>query len=224
MAIYQLIDEPYFPDPREANADGLLAVGGDLSPQRLISAYASGIFPWFHTDKQLMWWSPDPRMVLFPDKFKVSKSLRQIMRRNKFELKIDTAFIQVITNCKTIERKGQPGTWITSGMRSAYIQLHELGLAHSFESWMDGQLVGGLYGVSLGKVFFGESMFSKVSDASKIAFYHLSQFCLQHHFPFIDCQVPNDHLASLGADEIPRTTFLELLQQALQEKTWQGKW
>ena len=224
MPVYQLPDEPYFPDPEEASNEGLIAVGGDLSPQRLVAAYGSGIFPWYNDGDPIMWWSPNPRMVLFPERFKISKSFRQTLNKNKFELRIDTAFHEVIANCKTIARKGEEGTWITHDMKAAYIKLHEFGLAHSFESWQDGKLVGGLYGVSLGHVFFGESMFAKVSDASKVAFYHLSQFCIRNKFPIIDCQVPNDHLASLGAEEIPRTEFLSILGEAFKGETLQGSW
>lgn len=224
MPIYQLSDELVFPNPTEASDEGLLAIGGDLSPQRLVAAYAHGIFPWFNEFDPIMWWSPNPRMVLFPEKFKLSKSLKQTLNKNKFELRIDTAFEHVIENCKSINRKGEDGTWITDEMKVAYIKLHEYGLAHSFESWQNGELVGGLYGISLGHAFFGESMFQKSSDASKVAFYHLNQFCLKHNFPFIDCQVPNPHLASLGAEEISRILFLEMLGKSLKEKTMQRMW
>ncbi|MBI9066084.1 MAG: leucyl/phenylalanyl-tRNA--protein transferase [Salinivirgaceae bacterium] len=224
MPIYKLPDEPYFPDPNEATEDGLLAIGGDLSPQRLVVAYASGIFPWFNEHDPIMWWSPDPRMVLFPERLKVSKSLKQTIRKEKFELRIDTAFTEVILNCKTVSRKDEEGTWITDEMIAAYKNLYKLGLAHSFETWLDNELVGGLYGISLGNAFFGESMFSKVSDASKVAFYYLSQYCIKHNFSFIDCQITNPHLQSLGAEEIPRVAFLGLLEDALKEKTKLGLW
>lgn len=224
MPVYQLPDEPFFPNPEEASDEGLLAVGGDLSPQRLVAAYANGIFPWYNQDDPIMWWSPNPRMVLFPDKFKVAKSLRQTIKKQKFEFRIDTAFSEVIESCKTIPRKDEDGTWITEEMKQAYIYLHKLGLAHSFESWQNDRLVGGLYGISLGRTFFGESMFSKVSDASKIAFYNLCQFSIRHKLQFIDCQIPNSHLFSLGAEEISRSDFLNLLGEALKEKTMQGPW
>jgi len=224
MPIYKLPEEPVFPHPDEATEDGLLAIGGDLSPQRLVAAYANGIFPWYSENDPILWWTPDPRMILFPQNFKISKSLKQALNKSIYELRIDTAFEQVINNCKSIPRKYEEGTWITEEMKSAYIHLHKLGLAHSFESWQNNNLVGGLYGISLGKAFFGESMFQKATDASKVAFYHLSQFCLKWNFGLIDCQLPNDHLESMGAVEIPRSDFLNLLDKALKEKTKQGIW
>jgi len=224
MPIYRLTDEPLFPDPEKASDEGIVAVGGDLSPQRLVNAYANGIFPWFSQGDPLIWWSPDPRMVLFPKKIKLSKSLQKTLKTGKFDLKVDTAFEEVISNCQSVKRKDEAGTWITEEMKTAYIELHNLGLAHSFECWQNKRLVGGLYGVSLGNAFFGESMFHKVTDASKVAFYYLSKVCLGWNIKFIDCQLPTDHLQSLGAESISRKKFLNLLSEALQFETKQGVW
>ncbi len=224
MAIYQLPDEPIFPHPDEASDDGLLGIGGDLSPRRLVAAYASGIFPWYNDGDPILWWSPDPRMVLFPEKFKVSKSLRQTLRKKPFQIRIDFAFEEVVARCKTVARKGEFGTWITDEMLAAYVRLHQLGLAHSIETWEGNKLVGGLYGISLGKAFFGESMFHLRSNASKVAFYYLCQIAQYFEFPYIDCQVPNSHLQSLGAETLPRTNFLELLDETMEEPTRQGNW
>lgn len=224
MTIYQLSNEPIFPHPDDAEPDGLLAVGGSLTEKRLIAAYASGIFPWYNEGDPLLWWSPDPRMVLFPEKFKISKSLKQTIKKNKFDIRIDFAFEEVIANCADIKRKNEQGTWITNEMQDAYIKLFHAGLAHSIETWEGNKLVGGLYGISLGSTFFGESMFHKRSDASKIAFYALCKLCLKWNFKFIDCQITNPHLLSLGAEEIPRADFLDLLNTALDSETIQGNW
>ena len=224
MPIYQLPDEPLFPHPDEAEPDGLLAIGGSLSEKRLIAAYASGIFPWYSHDDPILWWSPDPRLVLFPEKFKVSKSLKQKINNDAFDIRIDFAFEEVIENCAKTKRKNEDGTWITNEMQEAYVKLFKLGLAHSVECWEGNKLVGGLYGISLGAAFFGESMFHKRSDASKVAFYYLSQLCLKWGFKVIDCQVTNPHLLSLGAEEIPRTEFLDILNTALENETIQGNW
>ncbi len=224
MTIYKLPIEPIFPDPSEAEPDGLLAIGGDLSPRRLVAAYASGIFPWFGSEDPILWWSPNPRMLLFPKKFKTSKSLRQTLQSKKYLVTVDKAFEQVISNCQTITRTGQPGTWITDEIKEAYIKLYNIGLAHSFETWHNNQLVGGLYGISLGSAFFGESMFHKMTDASKVAFYYLSELAKKWNFDFIDCQLPNSHLTSLGAEEILRDDFLDLLYTAIQNKTRQEIW
>jgi leucyl/phenylalanyl-tRNA--protein transferase len=224
VPIYQLPEEPIFPHPNEATSDGLLAIGGDLSAQRLIAAYASGIFPWFGAKDPILWWSPNPRMVLFPDKFKVSKSLKQTLRSQKYKVTTDKAFVQVIAHCRSIFRPDQNGTWITREIEKAYIELHKLGLAHSFEAWHNNELVGGLYGISLGNTFFGESMFHKANDASKVAFYYLNALAIDWGFQFIDCQIPNPHLISLGAEEISRDDFLDMLHAALLHKTRQGTW
>jgi leucyl/phenylalanyl-tRNA--protein transferase len=208
-----LTKELWFPNPKEATSDGLLAIGGDLSLERLLLAYNSGIFPWFEDGQPVLWWSPDPRMLLFPEKFKVSKSLRKTLKSKKFRITFNQNFAEVIKNCATISRKGEAGTWITQEMQEAYIGLHKAGHAVSIEVWENDKLVGGLYGIKLQqkKVFCGESMFSLVSDASKVAFYHLSEYVKTKNYKFIDCQIYNEHLESLGAEEIGREEFLEML-------------
>lgn len=195
---------------REPN--GLLAAGGDLSTQRLIDAYSRGIFPWFSPGDPILWWSPDPRMVLFPDELKVSRSLRKTLKKPDYEIRFDTAFRQVMQACAA-PRKEQGGTWITPAMVSAYTELHRLGLAHSVETWMGGKLVGGLYGIGLGRMFYGESMFSLATDASKIAFVHLVRQLERWGYGMIDCQMKTSHLASLGAHEIPRAEFSQKLTE-----------
>ena len=199
-----------FPPVTHANAEGLLAVGGDLSPERLLLAYQNGIFPWFNEDSLILWWSPDPRMVLFPDKIKISKSMQQVLNSNKFRLTKNTCFEVVLESCSTIKRVGQQGTWITDEMKKAYLKLHEKGYAKSYEVWEDDILVGGLYGVDMGHVFCGESMFSTTSNASKFAFIKLAQE-MQEKGELIDCQLYTKHLESLGAKEISRKQFLEVL-------------
>ncbi|WP_340114535.1 leucyl/phenylalanyl-tRNA--protein transferase [Maribellus mangrovi] len=213
-----------FPDPNQANDEGLIAYGGELTPEYLLSAYQQGIFPWFCENEPVLWWSPNPRMVLLPTDFKLKKSLRQVINKATFEVRIDTAFREVITNCSKVKRSHEDETWITNNMIEGYVKLHELGYAHSFESYFEGELVGGLYGISLGNCFFGESMFFTKTDASKVAFYHLVQFALKNNFAFIDAQQPTEHLASLGAKPIPRKDFLEMLEKALQEQTLRGRW
>lgn len=210
----RLSEKIWFPNLENVSDDGLLAFGGDLSVQRLLLAYNSGIFPWYDERQPLLWWSPDPRMVLYPNKFKVSKSLNKTLQSDKFRITFNQNFAEVIKNCASIIRKGQPGTWITPEMQKAYLDLHHAGHSMSIEVWKNDTLVGGLYGVNLPerKVFCGESMFSLVSDASKVAFYHLSQFAQEQGYKFIDCQLYNSHLASLGAEEIARKTFLKLLK------------
>ena len=202
-----------FPPVEHANAEGLLAVGGDLSPERLILAYQNGIFPWFNEDSLILWWSPDPRMVLFPPKIKISKSMRKVMRSGQFRLTKNTCFEQVLSHCATVKRAGQQGTWITDDMKKAYMALHEKGLARSYEVWEGDRLVGGLYGIDLGHVFCGESMFSLVDNASKFAFIKLAQELEQKEYELIDCQLYTEHLASLGAEEMPRATFLSYLKR-----------
>ncbi len=204
-----------FPDPRFASKSGLVAIGGDLSPHTLIQAYKKGIFPWYSEGDPILWWSPDPRMVLYPCDLKISKSLKKVLKKNRFKITFNRAFEQVINQCSKIKRKGQDGTWILPEIIDAYVKLHKLGYAHSVEAYLDDELVGGLYGVVIGKVFFGESMFSKVSDASKVAFVHLVQRLKDERFHFIDCQVSSDHLARFGAIEIPRDRFLEELYRAV---------
>lgn len=210
--MYFLTDRLWFPDVEKADEEGLLAVGGDLRPERLLLAYKSGIFPWFNEDGLVLWWSPNPRMVLFPDAIKISKSMRQVIHSGKFRMTWNTRFEEVIEACSAIKRKDQQGTWITTGMKEAYKQLHRLGIAQSVEIWENDQLVGGLYGIDLGTVFCGESMFSRSSNASKFAFIHLAQELGNKNYKLIDCQVYNPHLESLGAVEIPRRRFLDFLK------------
>lgn len=224
MPIYQLPDELVFPDPALANEDGIIAVGGDLSPERVALAYECGIFPWFSDDSPIIWWAPDPRFVLFPEKLKVSKSLRPVFNKKQFEVTYDQDFEYVISRCKQISRKGQEDTWITDEMKTTYIELHKRGLAHSVEVWEKDKIVGGLYGVSLGKSFFGESMFADVSNASKVGFITLVQDLLTQGFEMIDCQVHTEHLQSLGAEEIPRQKFMSILDSTLEKNTLQGNW
>jgi leucyl/phenylalanyl-tRNA--protein transferase len=203
-----------FPDVEEALSEpnGLLAVGGDLSSQRLLSAYRRGIFPWYSQDQPILWWSPDPRCVLFPEDLKVSRSLRATLRKDLFQISVDRAFRQVMVGCAG-PRRGQPGTWVTPELIEAYEHLHRLGYAHSVECWRDGRLVGGLYGVALGRVFFGESMFAQEADASKVCLVHLVRDLRNRGFTLIDCQVPTPHLESLGAVTIPRQRFIEMLKE-----------
>ncbi|MDR3716544.1 MAG: leucyl/phenylalanyl-tRNA--protein transferase [Puia sp.] len=199
-----------------AEPDGLLAFGGDLSTERLLLAYRSGIFPWYE-GRHILWWCPDPRFVLFPGELKVSKSMQQSIRKNAFTFRINTAFREVIGNCKVISRKDQAGTWITDEVREAYIRLHDLGYAHCAESWLNGELVGGLYGIRMGKVFFGESMFSKVSNASKFAFISYIRVLQSEGVRLIDCQVYTEHLESLGARMIPREEFIGLVEELIKQ-------
>lgn len=209
--LFFLDERLYFPPVEKANAEGLLAVGGDLSPERLLLAYQNGIFPWFNEDSLILWWSPDPRMVLFPNKIKISKSMGQVIRNGRFTLTKNKCFEEVLHQCATVKRIGQQGTWITADMQKAYLELHERGLAQSYEVWEDGILVGGLYGVDLGQVFCGESMFSTATNASKFAFIQLAQELEQKGYRIIDCQLYTKHLESLGAEEIPRDQFINLL-------------
>jgi leucyl/phenylalanyl-tRNA---protein transferase len=203
-----------FPSVESAAAypNGLLCAGGDLSPWRLIEAYRHGIFPWFANDEPVLWWSPDPRTVLFPGEFKISRSLRKTLRRGDFEVRIDTAFSEVIAACAA-PRRDQPGTWISSRIIEAYERLQRLGAAHSVETWIDGQLVGGLYGVAVGRMFYGESMFSRASDASKIALAHLVHIAQKRSIGLIDCQMSTPHLLSLGARTIPRSEFIAIVAE-----------
>lgn len=224
MPIFQLREEPIFPDPELAEEEGIIAIGGDLRPERLIAAYTQGIFPWFSEGDPILWFSPDPRMVLYPDNFNCSESLSRLVRSGKFELRVDHNFQKVIQSCAKAPRPGQDGTWITLDMQDAYIRLHEMGLAHSFETYLEGELVGGLYGVSLGSAFFGESMFHRERDASKFAFHALVDFATKHKFDFIDAQQPTKHLKSLGAQEVPRSRFLKQLSSSQRKPTHQGSW
>ncbi|HEA20982.1 MAG TPA: leucyl/phenylalanyl-tRNA--protein transferase [Pricia antarctica] len=209
-----LLDERLiFPPIENANADGLLAVGGDLSPERLLLAYQSGIFPWFDRDSPILWWSPDPRMVLYPHKIKISKSMRKVLRSDQFQLTVNTCFENVIDRCSHIKRSGQNGTWITTEMIDAYIELHKKGYATSYEVWENERLVGGLYGIDIGHIFCGESMFSTVSNASKFAFIRLAQDVEAKNYKVIDCQMHTEHLERMGASEIPRNSFIDLLKR-----------
>lgn len=208
-----LTPDLWFPNPNNIDADGFLAMGGDLSVDRLLLAYNSGIFPWYEKGEPILWWSPDPRMVLFPEKFKVSKSLRKTLNSEKFKITFNQDFPQVISYCAIVPRNGQAGTWVTSEMQTAYIDLHKLDHAVSVEVWQNNKLVGGLYGIDLPnrKVFCGESMFSLVSDASKVAFYYLVEYLKTKDYKLVDCQLYNPHLESLGAEQLDRELFLELL-------------
>lgn len=204
-----------FPPADTATAEGILALGGDLNIERLLLAYRNGIFPWYNEGEPIVWWCPDPRFVLFPDKLRITKSMQSVLNNGKFRFTINRAFTTVLQNCQTISRKEQEGTWITPAVQQAYTQLHELGHAHSAEAWMNGELVGGLYGIRMGNVFFGESMFSKVSNASKFAFINYVQQLKKENVTLIDCQVHTNHLESLGAKMIPRERFIKLLEENL---------
>jgi leucyl/phenylalanyl-tRNA---protein transferase len=203
--------------------NGLLAAGADLSPQRLLDAYSRGIFPWYSEGQQIMWWSPNPRMVLVPQEFKPSRSLAKTLRNKEYEVRFDTSFRDVMLACSE-PRDGQGGTWISPEMMEAYCALHELGYAHSVETWIDGRLAGGLYGVAVGKMFYGESMFARETDASKIALAHLAQQLVVQNFGLIDCQMSTSHLASLGAREIPRKEFINIINNLCKELQAPKKW
>ncbi len=221
MPLFALDNELIFPPVHLAEPDGLLAFGGDLSMERLLLAYESGIFPWYQ-GKDILWWCPDPRFVLFPQDLKISKSMQQLLRRNAFEFTVNQAFARVIHQCKTTKRKDQPGTWITDAVEAAYNQLHRCGYAHSAEAWYQGELVGGLYGIRMGQVFFGESMFSTMSNASKYAFISYASRLRDEKVQLIDCQVYTEHLESLGAVMIERKQFLALLGRYLKEPSTPG--
>jgi leucyl/phenylalanyl-tRNA---protein transferase len=221
MAIFRLTKNLRFPPPEYADPDGLLAIGGDLAPERLLLAYRMGIFPWYADDTPILWWSPDPRLVLFPAELRVSRSLRRVIAKGAYTVTIDRAFRAVIEQCAALRRENQEGTWIVPEMEQAYCRLHTLGYAHSVECWNDGNLAGGLYGVALGRVFFGESMFSRQTDASKVALVHLVNTLRSKGYEMIDCQVTTRHLQSLGAREIPRREFLKRLGGALPDSPGQ---
>lgn len=223
MPVFYLTDKVLFPPVHYAEPSGIIAVGGDLSPERLLEAYRRGIFPWFSDDSPIVWWSPDPRFVIFPGDVKISKSMRQVLERGTFRITFDRAFRDVITEC-SMPRKYEHGTWITGDMIEAYVKLHEMGYAHSIEAWRGDELAGGLYGVSMGRVFFGESMFSRMSNASKAAFITLALNLKKLGFAVIDCQVHTDHLESLGAVEIPRDEFIAIVRRALDFETVRGDW
>ncbi len=215
MPVYKLTTELVFPPPGLADDDGLLAVGGDLSVDRLLLAYSMGIFPWYSENYPILWWSPDPRLVIFPKELKVSRSLRQTIKKGIYRVTTNAAFEDVIRNCATVTRKGEGGTWITDDMIEAYIRLHKAGYAHSVESWEGDELAGGFYGVMMGKAFFGESMFAKKSDASKVAFATYAVALAENGFELIDCQVTTEHMKRFGAREIPRPEFMKRLKEAL---------
>lgn len=215
MSLNFLGDELVFPPVEAAESDGLLAVGGDLSAERLLLAYRNGIFPWYNKEDPILWWCPDPRFVLFPENIRISKSMQTLIKRNHFDFTINKDFKQVIANCSTVNRKDQAGTWIIDELIDAYTDLYYKGFAHSAETWNNDELIGGLYGVRLGKVFFGESMFSKESNASKFAFIKYVQYLQEQHVELIDCQMYTKHLESLGAGMIKRETFLNLLSKLI---------
>lgn len=224
MPVYLLDDSLAFPHPALAEPNGLLAVGGDLSVPRLLLAYRSGIFPWYSEDSPILWFSPDPRLVLSLPDLHVSRKLNKILKSGRYEVRFDTSFGDVIRNCSEVSRKGQTGTWITKDMVDAYTELHERGYAHCVEAYREGELVGGLYGVAIGRVFFGESMFHLVSEASKVALYGLVERLRDRDFDFIDSQVPNSHMKAMGGREVGRERFLEMLRESVSKTTPPGKW
>ncbi len=224
MPVFRLPDQIIFPEPELSREDGLLAVGGDLCIERLILAYRMGIFPWFSHGDPILWWSPDPRLVLYPNALHVSRSLMKTLKQGHFIVTLDRDFSQVIAACAGVPRDKQPGTWITADMMDAYCRLHEAGFAHSVEVWNRGELAGGLYGVSLGKCFFGESMFARKNNASKVGLVTLVHLLRKWSFNLIDCQVTTQHLVRLGAREIPRKQFMAELKLALKSPTHKGKW
>ena len=224
MPVFQLSEDLAFPSPHLASKEGLLAVGGDLTRSRLLLAYSLGIFPWYSDGEPILWWSPDPRLVLYPDELKISRSLNKAIKKGVFTLTFDMAFEHVITECARVPREHQKGTWIVDEMVEAYCRLHASGFAHSVEAWQGNRLAGGLYGVSLGRCFFGESMFTRISNASKVAFVALVRHLQSLNFALIDCQITTDHLISFGAREISRTQYLKELEAGLRAPTLQGKW
>ena len=213
-----------FPNPREASDEGLLAYGGDLSSNRLLSAYKKGIFPWYSEGDPILWWSPNPRLLLYPQNFKVRKSFRRVLRSGKFTVAFDRDFESVISNCSEIYREGQEASWIVEEIKEAYTRLHKEGFAHSVEVYKDEKLVGGLYGIAFGKAFFGESMFSLVSDASKVAFKALSDTLKSKNYDFIDCQMETEHMVKLGAEVVQRDIFLDALEETITKHTDLGSW
>jgi leucyl/phenylalanyl-tRNA---protein transferase len=223
MPVFLLDDSLIFPPAKYSDEKGIVAIGGDLSPERLLNAYRQGIFPWYSEGEPILWWSPDPRFVLFPDDIRISKSMRQVINRETFEISYDRAFSDVIMGCRK-PRNSQDGTWITDEMIEGYTGLHERGYAHSVEAWHEGKLAGGLYGISLGRCFFGESMYADVSNASKAAFITLTKKLSGLGFTIIDCQVYTEHLKNLGAKSIPRKRFLNIIEEDLKYDTLRGNW
>jgi leucyl/phenylalanyl-tRNA---protein transferase len=224
MPVYRLSEELSFPHPALAADGGLLAVGGDLRPERMVLAYRNGIFPWYSEGRPILWWCPSPRLVLFPSELRVWRSLAKVLRKDPYRITLDTAFASVIRACAEIPRPDQDGTWITQDLEQAFVRLHELGVAHSVEAWEGDRLVGGLYGLSLGRTFFGESMFSLRPDASKVAFVKLVRQLQAWDFDLIDCQVVTEHLLRFGAREIELDTFLDHLEQSVQRPGRPGPW
>ena len=224
MTVFLLTDNIAFPPPHLASKEGLLAVGGDLSRERLLLAYRMGIFPWFSEDEPILWWSPDPRLVLYPREIRISKTLKKIIKKGIFTVTMDTAFGRVITQCAQTRLENNQGTWIVEDMIEAYCRLHKSGFAHSVEAWHEGELAGGLYGVSLGRCFFGESMFTRISNASNVALVTLVDYLNKLSFDIIDCQLTTEHLLRFGAREIPRARFLIQLEESLKAPTKKGKW
>ena len=224
MTVFLLTDKIVFPPPHLASGEGLLAIGGDLSRERLLLAYRMGIFPWFSDDEPILWWSPDPRLVLYPREIKISKTLKKIIRKGVFTVTMDSAFVRVLNQCAQIRLENNKGTWIVEDMIDAYCKLHESGFAHSVETWYQGELAGGLYGVSLGRCFFGESMFTRISNASNVALVTLVEYLNKLSFDMLDCQLTTKHLLRFGAREIPRAAFLKQLEESLKAPTKKGKW
>ena len=224
MTVYRIPNEHIFPNPSLADPDGLLGVGGDLDPSRVLLAYSNGIFPWYNEGDPILWFSPDPRFVLYPERLHVSKSLKKRLKSSIYTVTMDTAFSRVVYSCKKSPRPNQDGTWITGDMEKAYNELHEMGFAHSVEAWRDGELVGGLYGICIGGVFSGESMFALAPDASKVAFVWCVAQLKQWGCGLIDCQVPTDHLARFGAEEISREKYLNTLSVLMSQDTKIGRW
>ncbi len=224
MVIYSLLSEPVFPDPLVDDVDDIVAIGGDLTPERLIVAYKNGIFPWYDENSPILWWSPDPRLILRPEEIHVSKRLKRTIRQKKFKVTINYAFEEVINWCSEIKRKDSEGTWILPEIIDAYTELHVRGYVHSVEAWYRGELAGGLYGLCMGKVFFGESMFYRISNASKVAFVWLVLMLKKAQFRFIDCQQVTEHLMSFGAKPIERKQFLKELKRSLWEDPPQDLW
>ncbi|MFW5838079.1 MAG: leucyl/phenylalanyl-tRNA--protein transferase [Desulfovibrionaceae bacterium] len=225
MTVYALPQEPHvFPDPEEADPDGLVAVGGDLAPRRLLAAYSQGIFPWYSETTPILWWSPDPRLVLFPRELHVPRSLRRVLNSGRFEITLDADFQSVISACSVTPRPGQYGTWLLPEMIQAYVRLHQMGLAHSVEAWQDGRLVGGLYGVALGRAFFGESMFFREPDASKVALVRLVGYLKSKGFVLLDCQQTTQHMLRFGGREVARRRFLEMLRRAAAQPWPADRW
>ena len=224
MPVYALSEELVFPHPSLATEEGMLAVGGDLSPERVLLAYANGIFPWYSEGRPLMWWCPRPRLVLSPSELRVGRTLRKVLKRRPYRITLDTAFTDVMRACATVPRPDQDGTWITEALAATFTELHEQGVAHSVEAWDGDELVGGLYGLSLGRAFFGESMFAKRPNASKVAFVHLVRQLHAWDFDLVDCQVVTDHMVSFGARTIELDAFLERLERIVGVPTRKGPW